>query len=114
MYETQAGDAMKFDTRIIYSMPPELSIRNPFNPSTNIKYALTEDSRVELGIFDMLGRKIKSLVSDHRNEGFHAVKWNGDDENGRGVPTGAYFYRIEVQTSRMEGFIRSGRIVLSK
>jgi len=98
-------------------VPSEFSISsfpNPFNPSTNIKYALTEDSRVELGIFDMLGRKIKSLVSDHRNKGFHTVKWNGDDENGRAVPSGTYFYRIEVQSSRTEGFIRSGKIVLSK
>ncbi|MFA7421322.1 MAG: FlgD immunoglobulin-like domain containing protein [Melioribacteraceae bacterium] len=67
---------------------------NPFNPTTLISYALPQNSFVTLKVYDMLGREIKTLVSKEVAAGSYSVNWNGDDNFGNKVSTGAYVYRI--------------------
>ncbi|MEE9552993.1 MAG: T9SS type A sorting domain-containing protein [candidate division Zixibacteria bacterium] len=62
---------------------------NPFNASTTINYSLPEGSYVTIDVYDIIGRKIKTLVSGHQNAGEHSVVWNADN-----VSSGVYFYRI--------------------
>lgn len=66
---------------------------NPFNPVTSIKYSVAQAGHVELAIYDLSGRKIRTLVSESRVAGKHAVTWDGTDAAGNGVPSGMYFYR---------------------
>ena len=69
---------------------------NPFNPETKIHFQLANNSDVQLIIYDILGRKIRTLVSNHLNVGNHVVTWNGLDEDGANVASGMYIYRIEA------------------
>ena len=62
---------------------------NPFNPSTKIQFSLPIQSRVELNIFDMLGRHVATLVSDELSAGVHTYQWNA-----QGLASGMYIYRL--------------------
>ncbi len=67
---------------------------NPFNPTTLISYTIQQNSFVTLKVYDMLGREVKTLVSKEVAAGKYSVEWNGDDNFGNKVATGAYVYRI--------------------
>jgi hypothetical protein len=81
------------------SMPIDFGLSqnypNPFNGSTTIQFALRKDGAASLSIFDILGRRIKLLHSDHLLAGEHSITWNGADESGTSVTSGIYFYRLE-------------------
>jgi len=64
---------------------------NPFNAQTIIKYNLPEASQVNIEIFDLLGRKVASLVDEKQTSGIHQVIWNADN-----APSGMYFYRLQA------------------
>ncbi|MDZ7384607.1 MAG: T9SS type A sorting domain-containing protein [candidate division KSB1 bacterium] len=64
---------------------------NPFNPVTTIPFTLAKASFVELKVYDMNGREIKTLLSQKMNEGEHKVTFDAS-----GLPTGHYFYRLVV------------------
>jgi subtilisin family serine protease len=67
---------------------------NPFNPVTTIKYALKEDARVSLKIYNMLGQEVKTMVNEHQPAGFKEVVWDGTNDNGHRTASGVYIYRI--------------------
>jgi hypothetical protein len=67
---------------------------NPFNPTTNIRYSLPEASYVSLKIYNMLGQEVKTLFNGDKAAGIHEITWNGDDNFGSKVSSGAYVYRI--------------------
>ncbi len=69
---------------------------NPFNPETTIKYQLPEAGEVNLEIYNVLGQKIKTLVQEFKEAGYHQVLWNGKRENGMLAASGLYFYRLEA------------------
>ena len=72
---------------------------NPFNPTTTIRYFLTNPGEVELNIYDIKGRLIKALVSSPQMSGYHDVSWNGYSTSGLAVETGMYLAQIKVGTS---------------
>jgi len=78
---------------------------NPFNPTTLIEFNLAEAAAARLVVFDINGRTVRTLVSDVRAAGHHAVRWDGRDSDGVPVASGVYFYRLETsgyeQTRRM-------------
>jgi len=78
---------------------------NPFNPVTTIQYDLPDNSQVQVAIYDMLGRKVRTLVSGFENAGFKAVQWQGKNDFGRSVGAGVYIYQIQagdfLQTRKM-------------
>jgi hypothetical protein len=69
---------------------------NPFNPSTTIHYSIPRSAPVfvTLQIYDMLGRRVKTLVAEWKSAGTYVAVWDGTDDNGRGVATGSYVYRL--------------------
>ena len=69
---------------------------NPFNPSTNISFSLNNDNDVELSIFNIRGQKIITLAREHLSKGKHSVVWSGNDESGKIVSSGIYFYKLKV------------------
>ena len=69
---------------------------NPFNPSTTINFQIPNDEFVELKIFTMLGREVKTLVNNRYEAGSHSVSWDGKNKNGRNVASGTYIYRIKA------------------
>jgi Arylsulfotransferase (ASST)/Secretion system C-terminal sorting domain/Bacterial Ig-like domain/Kre9/KNH-like N-terminal Ig-like domain len=64
---------------------------NPFNPSTSIEYSVPVESYVKIIVYNMIGQKIKTLVSSIKNAGFHTVNWNADN-----LSSGIYFYSINA------------------
>ncbi|MBC8416006.1 MAG: T9SS type A sorting domain-containing protein, partial [Candidatus Cloacimonetes bacterium] len=67
---------------------------NPFNPETTISFSIPEDSKVELSIYNIRGQKVKTLIDDQLKKGFHEILWNSEDNNGKLVATGVYFYKL--------------------
>ena len=78
---------------------------NPFNPSTNITFTLPEEGRVHIEIFDVLGRKVITLVDEYHQQGSFTVLWNGQNKNGYTVASGIFFcviaYNDQVITKKM-------------
>jgi hypothetical protein len=78
---------------------------NPFNPETEMSFILPRDCNVKLTIYNVLGKRIRTLVDGHRTAGDHHLVWDGKDDNGRDVASGIYFYRITAaefnQTKKM-------------
>ncbi len=78
---------------------------NPFNPSTTLRYSLKKGGFVELSIYNILGRKVKTLVSGEQDAGSHDVFWDGRNDSGDPVASGLYFYRLTagdyVNTKKM-------------
>lgn len=66
---------------------------NPFNPVTNIKFSVAREGHVDLSVYDLSGRLVRTLVSENRSAGDHEVIWDGKNEQGGAVPSGMYFYR---------------------
>ena len=69
---------------------------NPFNPDTEIRYQLPEPTHVRLTIYNLLGQKIHTLIDKEQQAGYHAVHWNGCDDNGTSVASGMYLYAINA------------------
>jgi hypothetical protein len=69
---------------------------NPFNPATRIGFTLTRESRVMLEVFDVAGKRIKTLVDRSMVAGRHSEMWDGTDNNGNPVPSGIYIYRLKT------------------
>jgi hypothetical protein len=67
---------------------------NPFNPTTTIAFDLPEQARVELTVYDISGRKIRTLASGNYAACSHQVLWDGRDEQGTPVASGVYVYRL--------------------
>lgn len=67
---------------------------NPFNPETELSFGLPVDSFVDLAIFDLLGRRVKTLVQGWLKPGWKVVKWNARNETGSRVSSGIYLYRL--------------------
>ena len=69
---------------------------NPFNPTTTIKYDLPEAANVRIMIYDLMGRKIRSLVNERQDVGFRSVQWNAADDLGLQVSAGMYIFTIQA------------------
>jgi predicted acyl esterase len=64
---------------------------NPFNPATTIEYSIAKAGNVEIKVYDMLGREVKSLVNEYRDAGFHKIFFNASE-----LSSGVYFYKIST------------------
>jgi hypothetical protein len=80
---------------------------NPFNPETNIEFALPEAGNVSVEVFNVLGQKVKTLVSEYKDAGTYSVRWDGTNTNGMAVPSGVYFYRMVT-----EGFSQTNKMIM--
>jgi hypothetical protein len=67
---------------------------NPFNPETVISFSLDKPGDVTLSVYDVLGRTVSTLYRGYLVTGQHQFRWNGTDDNGQGVASGIYFYRL--------------------
>jgi len=69
---------------------------NPFNPSTTIDYTIAKPGDVKLTIFNVLGKKVNTLVDEAQVAGTYSMKWDGKNAAGKAVATGMYFYKLQV------------------
>ena len=69
---------------------------NPFNPMTHIRYDLPEDQFVNITIYDVMGRNIRTLMNSNQTAGYHSVRWDAKNDTGEGVAAGMYIYTIQA------------------
>jgi len=78
---------------------------NPFNPVTTLRYDLPENSFVNITIYDMLGKEVKTLINQTQDAGYRSVIWNATNNYGKPVSAGIYLYQIQadeyMQTKKM-------------
>ena len=79
-------------------MPQEFSLHanfpNPFNPSTVITYDLASDGYVDLSVYNVVGKKVKTIVNKNETAGRKVTAWYGTDDSGNSLSAGMYFYRL--------------------
>ena len=69
---------------------------NPFNDGTKIPFELKNDGNVKITIYDILGRKIRTVLDENLTFGKHETSWDGKDEFDKAVSSGFYFYQIQA------------------
>ena len=69
---------------------------NPFYNEINIDFYLPEKASTKITVFDILGNRITELINEELNNGEHSVRWNGENNSGKQVPNGTYFFRLTV------------------
>ncbi len=79
---------------------------NPFNPGTQISYALPQGGNVTLVIYNVIGQTVKVVVDGYEDAGYRQVIWDGADQSGREVASGVYFYQL-----RADGFSQIRKMV---
>jgi hypothetical protein len=88
---------------------------NPFNPSTTIKYTLPTESKVDVIIFDIIGREVKTLANGFNGIGYKEVVWDGKNNNGQQVSSGIYICRIKATSLEdLSVFEKSIKLLLMK
>jgi subtilisin family serine protease len=68
---------------------------NPFNPVTTIEYVARQAGPLRIAVFDIGGRRVRSLVSGHHEPGNYSVHWDGLNDAGQPAPSGVYLYRLD-------------------
>jgi hypothetical protein len=105
-----ASDVLSIDGGVV---PDKFALHqnypNPFNPITQIRYDLPEDAMVNITIYDIMGRSIRSLVKSRQTAGYRLVRWDATNDKGESVSAGMYFYTIQA-----EDFRRAKKMVLLK
>ena len=82
---------------------------NPFNPGTTISYDLPRQAQVTLEVFNVVGRKVATLVNGRQEAGHRTVQWDGRDDSGAATASGVYFYRLSAGE-----FVATAKMVLLK
>jgi len=85
------------------------SYPNPFNPRTTIAYSIPRTTHVTLKIYDLVGRRMRTLVDELVNAGEHQVPWDGNDTTGHKVASGVYLCQLQAGE-----FVEARRIVVLK
>ena len=90
---------------------PELrqNVPNPFGSATRIDFVLASRTSVDLGVYDVTGRQVRTLVSGPYEAGVHGVTWDGRTADGKAAAAGMYFYVLRTpagQTSRSMSLVR--------
>jgi hypothetical protein len=99
------------DARV--ALPTAYSLKqnypNPFNPATEISFDLPRAGNVQLNVYNILGRKVNTLIDDYLTAGRHSVTFNGTADDGNPLASGIYLYRLIT-----EEFVDSKKMTLMK
>ena len=80
------------------NLPSDYALRspfpNPFNPITQIKFDVPEQNIINLSVFDLNGKLVKTLTNQEYEQGRYKLDWNAQNNYGQVVPSGMYFIRF--------------------
>ena len=80
------------------SIPDEFNLYqnypNPFNPSTTIRFSIPQEAKVNIKVYNILGKEITQLLNEIRRSGEYEISWNGRDSKGNQMPSGVYFIKL--------------------
>ena len=83
---------------------------NPFNPVTEIKYEIPKVADVSISIFNILGKEVYRESFKDLNQGYHSLRWDARNINGKLVSAGVYFYTLEAKNA----FTKTKKMILLK
>ncbi|MCF7824182.1 MAG: T9SS type A sorting domain-containing protein [Candidatus Marinimicrobia bacterium] len=90
-----------------FGLPTEFALHdnypNPFNPITNIRYDIPENTHVTLAIYNIIGQHVIDLVNEDQAAGYYHMQWNGLDMSGAPVSSGLYIYRLSTPENTLSG-----------
>jgi hypothetical protein len=69
---------------------------NPFNPTTEIKYQISENTKVMLKVYNTLGQEVATIVNEIAEAGYYTARWDGTNNYGQRVTSGVYIYRLQA------------------
>jgi hypothetical protein len=69
---------------------------NPFNPSTDVRFSISEPQHVQVTIYNIKGEKVCTLLDDELQANYYSIPWNSRDDSGKAVASGIYFYRMRA------------------
>ena len=93
------SEVRSLDTRVTIEIAParlSQNYPNPFNPGTRIGYFVDKEADVSLRVYDVSGRHVRTLSERRLSPGEYVDMWNGQDEQGKPVVSGIYFYRLRI------------------
>ncbi len=102
-----AGAGVTDDLELPQAAKPSLAgnCPNPFNPVTSIRFVLPSETRTKITIYDITGRRVKTLVDATMSAGEHSAVWHGSNDSGGCVSSGVYIYELRAgdtcETGRM-------------
>ena len=82
---------------------------NPFNPETDLRYQIPKGTLIELSVYNILGKRVVTLVNEYQTKGYHTIHWNGKDEEGKLVVSGIYLAKMSAN-----GFVGYEKMFLLK
>jgi flagellar hook assembly protein FlgD len=78
---------------------------NPFNPTTTLSFNMHKAGNAKLSVYNVKGQLVKTLLNSTIAAGSNSVDWNGDDNSGKSVTSGIYFYKLtangKTETKKM-------------
>jgi len=91
-------------TSVLYEDDPDVPLGinleqnypNPFNNKTIIQYKITRAGYVNLNIYDIMGKRVITLVDEYKQAARYEINWNGKDSFGKDIISGIYFYQLEI------------------
>lgn len=92
------------------AVPPALALSvfpNPFNPQTEVSWRMASAGPVDVAVYDLRGRRIRTLVTGAQPAGLMTARWDGRDDAGRALPSGVY--AVQVRTS---AGVETGKLTL--
>jgi hypothetical protein len=84
---------------------------NPFNPSTTILYGIPFVSDVSIEIFNVLGQRVRVLVSEKQPPAFYNIVWDGRNDQGAAVASGVYVCRMAARGNNGENFVQTRKML---
>ncbi len=111
--ECEDYDGQQLDISNAITVPKEINLHqnypNPFNPITSLGYDLPDNGFVNITIYDLNGRVIRTLVNSYKTAGYHLIEWNATNGKNEPVSQGIYVYTIQTG-----GIRQSKKMVLLK
>jgi flagellar hook assembly protein FlgD len=72
----------------------------PFKDNLTITYAISKNQKINLSIYDVLGRKVRCIKDGMEKSGFYRITWDGRDGSGKRASSGVYFCKLETEDSK--------------
>jgi flagellar hook capping protein FlgD len=105
---TNVGDSKKLE-KVLKSFQLLQNYPNPFNPTTSIHYQIPKQGTVDIKIFNIAGKLVKTISKKHSKQGNYSSVWDATNNNGNSVSSGLYIYQ-----ARFEESIISKRMIFLK
>lgn len=111
---TKTINSVKIENEIPESFALFQNYPNPFNPSTKIKFSIPAQSNVDITIFDVLGRKVNTLVSENLKPGVYSIEWNGLNAHNSPVSSGIYYCKMNAIGENGASYTQTLKLLLMK